>query len=399
MNMISQNCIDIQLSKDYRLGVVNNLLDALLDFSEPLKTNNFFSERFYNNKLWIWVTNLNSIICVNKKPRNNESKFLFDSLLINQYKQYLFTIITNKNSKNSVKKTFVNTSNMIYVNNKLFVECLLNIETKYDIDVKSLRIGVLNIFDDQPTRKEWFANKSTSKFEKFISNLGNRILLNKWEGYTADAEPSESIIYNHWRGKISVIYHIAPSLSKMEQRRLIGNDILLIIFVNQRSQSKLDLSKLDQLGKVTQCIAVVTELENSKYYLRFIGSNKIFKSEKFPYTVKQSLEYKYIENIILYKFYNIMRQLRKIDIFSNVYTEPRKEYIESIIKKSDITRNKFNDFKTSNLNSSKSISESSPRTSNSNSPKSISESSPKSSSIISKKSSASTSESSPKVLQ
>lgn len=53
-----------------------------------------------------------------------------------------------------------------------------------------------------------------------------------------------------------VIYHVAPLLNAEGHRRLIGNDIAVIFFMEENS-GKFDPSFMDQLGQVPQVFAVV----------------------------------------------------------------------------------------------------------------------------------------------
>lgn len=55
-----------------------------------------------------------------------------------------------------------------------------------------------------------------------------------------------------------VVYHVAPLLNAEEQRRLIGNDIAVLFFLDDPDTSvKFSLSGLDTFGEVPQVFAVV----------------------------------------------------------------------------------------------------------------------------------------------
>lgn len=55
-----------------------------------------------------------------------------------------------------------------------------------------------------------------------------------------------------------MVYHVAPLLNAEEKRRLIGNDIAVMFFLDEPDTSvKFPLSGLDTFGEVPQVFAVI----------------------------------------------------------------------------------------------------------------------------------------------
>ena len=65
-----------------------------------------------------------------------------------------------------------------------------------------------------------------------------------------------------------MIYHVAPHMDAEQHRRLIGNDIGIIFFLEVGA--KFDLRVLDGLGTVPQVFAIVQPFKN-KYRLTFLN--------------------------------------------------------------------------------------------------------------------------------
>lgn len=333
--------METKLPNEFQLGKIDDLFDTILDISKPLKTHKYFTNNFYPHKLWIWIICFGpsySILCVKRNSKKiNHDTYLFDALIINHIRQYQFKIILNNNSKKSVIESFMYKTDMIYVKDRLFAESLSNIDMHYDSDIKYLTVGVINVLENQTSRDEWFENKETPQFEKFVKQLGCKLFPDNWNGCIKNVTYLGETKYKHWKGVLPVAYHITPRLSSEERRGLVGNDLLLILFVTRKNNGEdlyLDLSNLSELGRMPQCIAIVTEADNSNYYLRFVykSDSNFVENEKYPNAIKQPLKYKYIEFIILHKFHMVMRYLYKCKDFKKIYTEPRKKYIESLVK-------------------------------------------------------------------
>lgn len=333
----------ILINNNYVICNKQSLFDTIVETKNPIKNKNYYDQYFAANSYWTWVYNINEnycIICVLKNSEckiiKKETRYIHTALIIDKDGQKIFNIIVNKSCKNTIDKIFKQKSSMCYVENKLFNKLIPTIETSYSNYVKNMSIGVLNITTTQTTRKEWFSNQITDNFSNFVNLLGIKINSDDWYGYKGNLSNGQTAIYSHWKGVIPIIYHIAPFLDKDEQRKLIGNDLLIIIYVEideideiDEGNIEVDLTNLDQLGQMPQCFAIVCKI-GTKYKLHFITKNNI--PDKGPYCFSQSLPIENIKEIILTKFYNIMNYLHKHENFKKMYTIPRQIYINSLIE-------------------------------------------------------------------
>lgn len=331
--------ISIKIPNNYYMCTVDNLMSSIIDIKTIIKMHNYVP--CVNYKMWIWVNlddGKNSILCVNKESIFESNKFVFEAVLINCVKKYNFRINTTKNSKDAIIGTFINKHNLVYVKNLFFQQMLPNIELLYSNCVKNMTIGVINIWSHQTRRNQWFKNSLTPKFTEFINRLGKIVSFDNWQGHRGNMSSSYSTVYNHWKGIIPIVYHICPFLTLDECRQFIGNDILLIIFVNKKhkdnSETLVDLSNIIELGAMTQCIAIieaVREYSDIKYLLRIVVRNSLSDAEKHPYTVLQPIKFEYLEHILLHNFYNFMKKISSREPFRSLYTIPRQSYINELV--------------------------------------------------------------------
>ncbi len=349
----------IILDTNYIICNMQSLFDNIVELQNPIKNKNYYDKYFTTNSYWTWIYNINEnycIICVLKNSEfkiiHKEKKYVHTSLVIDKDGQKIFSIVVNKSCKNTIEKIFKQKS-FSYIKNGLFNKLIPTIETLHSNRVKNMSIGILNIITTQNTREEWFSNKSTNNFLDFINLLGTKINSNGWYGYKGNLSNGQVAIYNHWKGLIPIIYHIAPFLDDDEQRTLIGNDLLIIIYVELDDNNiYLDLTNLNQLGKIPQCFAVVYKIDN-KYMLKFITKKNI--PDKGPYSFSQAISFENTQDIILTKFYNIMNHLCKHDTFKKMYTIPRQIYINSLVETLNIKQIKTIDDKQLEYNTSNSF--------------------------------------------
>ena len=350
------------ISANYVICNKQSLFDTIVETKNPIKNKNYYDQYFASNSHWVWLYNINEnycIICVLKNSEckiiRKEIKYIHTALIIDKDGQKLFNISVNKSCKNTIEKIFKQKYSLYNIKNKLFNKLIPTIETLYSNYVKNMSIGVVNIKTTQNTRKEWFSNQITNNFLNFINLLGIKINSDEWYGYKGNLSNGQEAIYSHWKGVIPIIYHITPFLDEDEQRKLIGNDLLIIIYVEidetNEGNTELNLTNLDQLGQMPQCFAIVCKT-GTKYKLHFITKNNI--PDKGPYSFSQSLPFENIKETILTEFYNIMNYLHKHDTFKKMYMIPRQIYINSLIETLNIKHIKTleNDHFVNNKNNS-----------------------------------------------
>lgn len=90
--------------------------------------------------------------------------------------------------------------------------------------------------------------------------MGYKINIEGWTGYRGDMNFGETF-YEKWKDN-EVIYHVAPMLNADAHRRWIGNDIVLVIFLEEGAV--FDPSDVDHFGQVPQ-VFVVIQPENGQF--------------------------------------------------------------------------------------------------------------------------------------
>lgn len=368
--------MQIQLHDEFVICNTGKSMNDAIPSYNPIKNKNYYDNFFYANSHWIWVychienSNSNSngngecnysFICVLKNPDytidNFIKKYVHLAVLIDKDGQKLFNLIANNSTRQHIESFFLNKFQCYRVKRKLAKELVPNIELKYSNAVSKLTVGVLRIKTSQTTRKEWLNNGTSKDFLKFVRRLGKKINLNNWHGHKGDMN-DKTTIYNHWKGLIPTIYHICPCLSKDDRRQLIGNDLLLIMYIDDNDGNidnmndaenidvitnantsanaiSLNLSNLNELGKMPQCVALIKR-DGSKYLLKIIIRKNV--PNKFRYRFTKPLSFDEMEEIMLTAFYNTMNYLHKHDIFKDMFKKPRQMYINSIAESFELKK-------------------------------------------------------------
>jgi len=122
---------------------------------------------------------------------------------------------------------------------------IVNMEVKHQPVITILSIGLIYCKTGQTNPLEMFKNIPSTNFEYFVKYMAS---------------------YKQWRG-FQVEWHIATNMDEEEHRRLIGNS-QCIVFFKENDGTQFDLSKVQNLGTVTQFFIVV-EPYNERYRLGF----------------------------------------------------------------------------------------------------------------------------------
>eukprot|EP01125_Pyxidicula_operculata_P011126 TRINITY_DN3632_c0_g1_i2.p1 TRINITY_DN3632_c0_g1~~TRINITY_DN3632_c0_g1_i2.p1 ORF type:complete len:992 (-),score=211.91 TRINITY_DN3632_c0_g1_i2:80-3025(-) len=227
------------------------------------------------------------------------------------------------------------------VNNNLqFASQFMMLEEKHPQKKVAMKLGVILCKSGQVMPSEMFQNQMEDDFKLFMQGIGSEINLEIWKGYRGDMSSKEgTTYYSLWNGpktndddpnsRIDVIYHVAPLLNAEGHRRLIGNDIGIIIFL-ERGAPPFDPSKLGMLGTVPQVFVVVQPYHNMYKIASF--SNINIKSHH-PFPPKQPLFFNQMKNFILTKLYNGIVMCNYCPPISRLFYFPRNETLESIISK------------------------------------------------------------------
>jgi len=138
--------------------------------------------------------------------------------MILYFQTFLFMLYRTKKTEKEVKKP-------------LPVE-LLELDTK--LKVRNYKIGIIYSRDGQ-NYDDVMNNKVTSpEFDKFLEHLGDKIQIKGWQRYRADLDTKTTTtgthsVYTVWEG-LEIMFHVSTMLTDECRQRIIGNDIVVIIF-------------------------------------------------------------------------------------------------------------------------------------------------------------------------
>lgn len=72
--------------------------------------------------------------------------------------------------------------------------------------------------------------------------------------------------------EFEIMYHVATRMNPEQQRRLIGNDIAIILFVEEGQFDPRGLSSFGSVSQVFACVQPKTEAGTTLYQLVFVRS-------------------------------------------------------------------------------------------------------------------------------
>lgn len=106
------------------------------------------------------------------------------------------------------------------------------------LKVQAYKFGIVYVRKGQEKEKQYFGNKEADccpEFWQFVEFLGQKIALKGWRGYRGDLDNRENTtgthsIYTEFED-LEIMFHVAPLLPSDTRQRLIGNDIVAVIFL------------------------------------------------------------------------------------------------------------------------------------------------------------------------
>jgi hypothetical protein len=266
-----------------------------------------------------------NILCVNSKLND----ILHYCLLIDEFDSYDFILKLPIETKNTeiherITKYYKEKKKFIFhITNPLFSflvqEILKNLE-----NVKNLQIGII-LCDDNQTREECFKNRGNIDYFEFINMFGDITSFKYWCGYKASMYATDCALYLHWRGILPIVCHDTTKLCTDDQRRLIGNNIFVVIYIKK---GKINSELLNDLGEMPHLIALVKKIGIDEYLLDFL-TNGEFENIYIP---KKSVDKTIAREIILINAYNARYQLNKINTkLKKMFASPQKDYVNNIV--------------------------------------------------------------------
>jgi len=221
-----------------------------------------------------------------------------------------------------------------------FCTDLATLEEKHCQKRAVMKIGIVYCKKDQIEASTMFANRAddcSPEFWRFLDeNLGQKINLEGWTKYRGDMRPPGTAWYDQWN-QIEVIYHVAPILNPEEIRRLIGNDIAMIFYLDDGGANDdcfFPLNNVDQFGDVPQVFAVVQpqRMKNDiSYRMAFFSKNNI--NPTTPNTPMMPMTAAYAKKALLTKLHNGLVQTTYCPPMNRLFSVPRKATLTAIVEK------------------------------------------------------------------
>jgi len=168
------------------------------------------------------------------------------------------------------------------LNNKSLEKELLHMENRFLI--KNYKFGIIYAKEGQTDERDMFSNEHGSKhFDKFLGMLGTRLTLKGWTGYKGELDCEKNStgtqsIFTQFEG-FDIMFHVSTLLpfsetnnQQIERKRHIGNDIVVIIFMEGSKTSfhpSTISSKYNHVYIVVQHTAIPSRKNQNKLKDRY----------------------------------------------------------------------------------------------------------------------------------
>jgi len=198
-----------------------------------------------------------------------------------------------------------NSKSVQYVDNPQMSYDLLDVEKNHPQMRTTLKIGIIYCKKGQSDPQEMFQNGRngdvcSDSFWEFLKLLGKEIELSDWTGYRGDfgADVHGKTFFQNWKN-VQIMYHVAPMMDGESHRRLIGNDVAIIFFLEK---GKFSLSNISSLGTVPQIFSVVKPTKTGKYKIASFCNINI--KPYFPAMPSFQIDPPVLKELLLTKLYN-----------------------------------------------------------------------------------------------
>eukprot|EP01126_Amoeba_proteus_P038230 TRINITY_DN3977_c1_g1_i6.p1 TRINITY_DN3977_c1_g1~~TRINITY_DN3977_c1_g1_i6.p1 ORF type:complete len:351 (-),score=45.23 TRINITY_DN3977_c1_g1_i6:246-1298(-) len=247
----------------------------------------------------------------------------------NDISRKIWKFLTVKAKYNIVSKVFQHSK---------FVAEFSNFESKFPQKILTMKIAVLDVRKGQITPEQWALNGhqnmiNDSKFWDMMNCFGNKIDLSTWEGFRGEMGRNGETYFELWHpqdghGAVQVIYHLSCLVDEEEHRRLIGNDIAVLIYVEEGAQ--FCPRHLKDLGKMHQ-IYVVVQPFGKLWRTSFFSTTSITEFPPLPPSYLVSLPA--LKQIVLTKFYNGLTMTQYCPPMDRLFYLPRQYGLDTVLAK------------------------------------------------------------------
>lgn len=211
-----------------------------------------------------------------------------------------------------------------------FVDEFSVFTTKHSEKISCMKLAVIYVRDGQASpQQQWFKNGKGQdtlipEFAAFMNVMGTRKDMSTWKGYTGEIGEGEAF-YTVWQD-LEVVYHVAPELSKPEIRRLIGNDLVNIIFLESGT---LNLDGLSELGNVPQVFIVVQPEGGSTFRVSFYQKSTI---TGIGPCFEDLCDLPTVRELVLTRSFNGWLRTKFCPPMSRLFSTPRQHALNEIVR-------------------------------------------------------------------
>lgn len=209
--------------------------------------------------------------------------------------------------------------------------------------------GVLYVKHDQVAEDEMFANNDMSPhFTEFLETLGGVITLKDWSGYTGGLDTNKNMtgkqsVFTSFQNH-QIMFHVAPMLphdpdcpQQLERKRHLGNDVVVIVFVENENQTLTVLNDPEPYLPSTirthfqHVLAVVqrdpTSIDRPRYRLHIARKSDVpsFGPELPNPSVFDKSQ---LRNVLLTKLINGERAALKAPAFERAISRTRSGFMQ-----------------------------------------------------------------------
>lgn len=230
-------------------------------------------------------------------------------------------------------------TDLLLVTEPTFPQRFSWLEIKHPQARLTMKIGIVYAKPGQITAQEMMHDNEPSEgFWKFVNSLGRKIDIQGWSRYRGDMRPPGTAWYDDtWHG-IEIIYHVAPILNKEEIRRLVGNDVFILIYFDAPEPTQFNPSGVDTFGEVPVIFNVIQPISETQYKLGFCYKRNI--TVFGPNPPRDPVDIKGAKEFLLTKCFNAPTIY--CPPLNRLFYVPRRATLEDILKQSGIEVQKLN---------------------------------------------------------
>eukprot|EP01113_Clastostelium_recurvatum_P010833 TRINITY_DN1543_c0_g1_i7.p1 TRINITY_DN1543_c0_g1~~TRINITY_DN1543_c0_g1_i7.p1 ORF type:complete len:1270 (+),score=321.45 TRINITY_DN1543_c0_g1_i7:127-3936(+) len=212
--------------------------------------------------------------------------------------------------------------------------------------IKRLKFGVLFSYAHQTDENAMFGNcDNTPEFTTFLNTIGDTITMKGWPRFRGGLDhrnnaTGEQSVYTEF-AKIEIMFHVSTMLpfqpddvQKVERKRHIGNDIVVIIFRQPSSESPALFSPLMLTSKFNHIFCVVSPTQKGgKTYYRIQIGNKPGVLPYPPFLPEDCLlEPSVLRDFLMTKLINAEMAATESPEFKNKMMRTRRALLEQILQ-------------------------------------------------------------------